>query len=101
MREPSRSLAGRTDARPWGCIRMKHPEEGALGGPVLGGNPVADPMMAGVSRSSEAAMAPRGAAPATVRSGLGHQAQLDPDRDSDQLIGDKFCPPIFPYISSG
>ena len=28
---------------------MKHPEdsEGALGGPVLAGNPVADPMMAG------------------------------------------------------
>ena len=34
---------------------MKHPEEGALGGPVLAGNPVADPMMAGVSRSSGAA----------------------------------------------
>jgi len=72
---------------------MKHPEEGALGGPVLAGNPVADPMMAGVSRSSEAAMAPPGAAPATVRTGPGHQAQPEPDRDSDQLIGDDFCSP--------
>ena len=66
---------------------MKHPEEGALGCPVLAGNPVADPMMAGVSRSSGAAMAPPGAAPATVRAGSGHRAQLEPDRDSDQLIG--------------
>ena len=61
---------------------MKHPEEGALGGP---GNPVADLMMAGVCRSSGVAMAPPGAAPATVRAGSGHQAQLEPDRDSDQL----------------
>ena len=76
---------------------MKHPEEGALGCPGLAGNPVADPMMAGVSRSSEAAMAPPGAAPATVRTGPGHQAQPEPDRDSDQLIGDDFCPPIFPF----
>ena len=71
---------------------MKHPEEGALGGPVLAGNPVADPMMAGVSRSSGAAMAPPGAAPATVRTESGHQAQLEPDRDSDQFIG---APPFF------
>ncbi len=78
---------------------MKHPEEGALGGLVLAGNPVADPMMAGVSRSSKAAMAPPGAAPATVRvrTGQGHQAQPEPDRDSDQLIGDDFCSPIFPF----
>jgi hypothetical protein len=82
---------------------MKHPEEGTLGGPVLAGNPVADPMMAGVSRtrcrSSGAAMAPLGAAPATVRTGQGHQAQLEPDRDSDQLelIRDNFCSPIFPF----
>ena len=76
---------------------MKHPEEGALGCPVLAGNPVADPMMAGVSRSSEAAMAPPGAAPATVRTGPGHQAQPEPDRDSDQLFGDDFCSPIFPF----
>jgi hypothetical protein len=75
---------------------MKHPEEGALGGPVLAGNPVADPMMAGVSRSSGAAMAPPGAAPATVRAGSGHQAQLEPDRDSDQLI----APRIFLFNSS-
>jgi hypothetical protein len=75
---------------------MKHPEKGALGGPGLAGNPVADQMIAGVSRSSDAAMAPPGAA-ATVRTGPGHQAQLEPDRDSDQLIGNNFCSPIFPF----
>ena len=77
---------------------MKHPEEGALGGPVLAGNPVADRMMAGVSRSSgAAAMALPGAAPATVWSGSGHRAQLEPDRDSNQIIGDEFCSPKFPF----
>ena len=43
---------------------MKRPEEGALGGPVLqvAGNPVTDPMVAGVSRSApSAAIAPPGA----------------------------------------
>jgi hypothetical protein len=33
---------------------------------LTGSNAVADPMMAGISRSSGAAMAPPGAAPATV-----------------------------------
>ena len=38
---------------------MKHPEEGALGGPVLAGNPITDPMVAGVGRSApSAAIAP-------------------------------------------
>ena len=78
---------------------MKHPEEGALGGLILAGNPVADPMMAGISWSSEAGMAPPGAAPATVLTGPGHQAQLEPDRDSDQLIGDNFCPPNFSFLT--
>ena len=42
---------------------MKRPEEGTLGAPVLAGNPVTDPMVAGVGRSapSEAAIAPPGA----------------------------------------
>ena len=41
---------------------MKRPEEGALGGPVLAGNPVTDPMVAGVGRSApSAAIAPPGA----------------------------------------
>ena len=31
---------------------MKHPEGGALGDHVLAGNPVANPLIAGVSRSS-------------------------------------------------
>ena len=40
---------------------MKRPEEGALGGPVLAGNPVTDPMVAGVGRSvPSAAIAPPG-----------------------------------------
>jgi hypothetical protein len=83
---------------------MKHPEEGALGGPVLAGNLVADPMMAGGSRSSEEAMAPLGAAPATVRTGPGHQAQLEPDRDSESLTnlsGIIFAAPFFLFNSSG
>ena len=43
-------------------ILMKRPEEGALGGPVLAGNPVTDPMVAGVGRSApSAAIAPPGA----------------------------------------
>ena len=44
---------------------MKRPEEGALGGPVLAGNPVipvTDPMVAGVCRGApSAAIAPPGA----------------------------------------
>ena len=42
---------------------MKRPKEGALGGPVLAGNPVTDPMVAGRSAPS-AAIAPPGAAQA-------------------------------------
>ena len=41
---------------------MKHPEEGTVGGPVLAGNPVTDPMVAGVGRSAPSAdIAPPGA----------------------------------------
>ena len=44
---------------------MKHPEEGTVGGPVLAGNPVTDPMVAGVCRSAPSeAIAPPGAAQA-------------------------------------
>ena len=46
---------------------MKRPEEGALGGPVLAGNPVIDPMVAGVGRSApSAAIAPPGATQADL-----------------------------------
>ncbi len=96
VRESPRSLAGRVSGgpyrrapltRPWGCVRMKHPEENAS----------ALSLQVIQSLTSEAAMAPPGAAPATVRTGPGHQAQPEPDRDSDRLIGDDFCSPIFPF----
>ena len=38
-----------------GCIPMKCPEEGASGDPVLAGNPVTDPMVAGVCLSAPSA----------------------------------------------
>ena len=34
---------------------MKRPEEGALGSPVFAGNPVTDPMVAGVGRNAPSA----------------------------------------------
>ena len=41
---------------------MKRPEESALGGPVLAGNPVTEPLVAGVGRSApSAAIVPQGA----------------------------------------
>jgi hypothetical protein len=43
-------------------------------------------MTTGVSKSSRAAMEPPVAAPELVRTGQGHQAQLEQGRDSDQLI---------------
>ena len=53
---------GRSPRASIGCILMKRPEEGAFGGPVLAGNPVTDPMIAGVCRSApSAAVAPPGA----------------------------------------
>ena len=41
---------------------MKHFEEGALGGPVLAGNPVTDPLVAGVGMSGPRADTPPGTA---------------------------------------
>ena len=57
---PARRAAARVPLL--GCIRMKHLEEGALGGPVLAGNPVTDPLVAGVGMSGTWAVTPPGTA---------------------------------------
>ena len=63
---------------------MKRPEEGALGSPVLAGNPVTDLMIAGVGRSvPSAAIAPPGA---TQADGAVEPIGISPTRNQATAI---------------